>query len=477
MQLLNFLQQDVANPFLMRQPSTEGTNLEQIGCEQSDLTFKLTDTPVDSSKKDVDDSNLAGVEECTGQISLNVLPLELQELAQQLDNPVIVNELLQLLANTFTVTEGVNERPTPEELPPDLQKLLLAYQTQGLTALENVPANVQQLWQTGKPGQVVNFVDGLASAGDLLTVPQHIMDSVNEKSPLAAAWSQFLKDHSTKEVAPILSRANLPFGSLNMQTDETAYPDQKTAASLINADPEHVLQRPYNESKLSQMLQEFILSFKTKQPGNTIINVPTDVQSKMSLNNQSNTPTSFLLKHENGSDKQIDPTTFLINNDILSATKSAGGKAINLTRTEVNNVYMQLAEAIRGQVVKGGQGQTQVSLQLQPKHLGEVVIKIIYRDGNIATHFQTASEHAKYMIESSLSQLKETLSSFNLNLQNATVSIGGENNRRGQNWDQNRQHKKQFDGLSGKTMAVNEKAFGQSTEEITGALDKLNYFV
>jgi flagellar hook-length control protein FliK len=149
------------------------------------------------------------------------------------------------------------------------------------------------------------------------------------------------------------------------------------------------------------------------------------------------------------------------------------------SRTVENPVFMQIAQTIRNHVIKDGQGQTHVKIQLQPKYLGEVVIKLTYRDGNISTHFQTATEQAKYMIEQSIGQLREVLTGFQLNLQNVSVSVGGENSRWGQDWNQNRSFKKQQRGIKTEGIDLNDKAVNGpiNGKLLNGSMDNLNYLV
>jgi flagellar hook-length control protein FliK len=166
----------------------------------------------------------------------------------------------------------------------------------------------------------------------------------------------------------------------------------------------------------------------------------------------------------------------LFNTDgLVTIAKAAGAETPATMRPENNPVFMQLAEAIKGKVSKDSQGQTHVRLQLHPQNLGEVTIKLIYRDGNVTAHFQAASEQVKQIIENSLPQLRETLASFQLSLQNASVSVGHENGRWGQDGNQGRYFKKQHSahipsagliGQSGATVATQQEASS-----------RLNYFV
>ncbi len=157
----------------------------------------------------------------------------------------------------------------------------------------------------------------------------------------------------------------------------------------------------------------------------------------------------------------------------------SGGEIVHATRpADSNSLAAQLADAVRGRIAKDGQGQMHVRLQLQPEHLGEVNIKIIYRDGNLSTHFHAASEQVKHVIESSLGQLRENLASFQLNLQSVSVSVGGEQGRREQSWERNPQFRQQHSPhIAGQgkseSLAAGTTASSAAAEYTSG----LNYFV
>ncbi|NTW04796.1 MAG: flagellar hook-length control protein FliK [Peptococcaceae bacterium] len=75
---------------------------------------------------------------------------------------------------------------------------------------------------------------------------------------------------------------------------------------------------------------------------------------------------------------------------------------------------------------------TVIRLNLEPQSLGEIRIKLSYVNGELSAHFHTASGMVKDAIESSLSQLKDNLAQFNVNLGNATASWGQQ--QQGQKW-------------------------------------------
>ncbi len=75
------------------------------------------------------------------------------------------------------------------------------------------------------------------------------------------------------------------------------------------------------------------------------------------------------------------------------------------------------------------QGQIHLRFKLEPEHLGEVTVRLIYQQGEVHAHFLASNIHAKDAIESSLAQLREALAGQNLHLQNVSVSLGQEGGR------------------------------------------------
>jgi flagellar hook-length control protein FliK len=181
-----------------------------------------------------------------------------------------------------------------------------------------------------------------------------------------------------------------------------------------------------------------------------------------------------------GNSPQVDNTQVVLNAAMstnASTVKTAGVEAPTFARPGDNALFMQLAEAVRGHVHKDGQGQTQVRLQLHPANLGEVSIKLTYRDGHITTHFHAATEQARQVIESSLPQLRETLAGYQLNLQSATVSAGDEGNRWGQRENQGRQFNKQRGSHLTERGKTTETISGTGPEAAaTSSANQLNYF-
>lgn len=168
----------------------------------------------------------------------------------------------------------------------------------------------------------------------------------------------------------------------------------------------------------------------------------------------------------------------MLNQAATTAPRNAGNEQTPTARSAELPQHLQLAEAIRGQIGKDGEGRTHVRLQLQPESLGEVVIRLVYKDGNVSTHFHAATEGARQIIESSLGQLREALAGHQLNLQHSTVSAGGEEGRWGQDWNHGRKfdHPSRQNAAESESNMENDSAPGTVITQ-TGSPNSLNYFV
>lgn len=69
---------------------------------------------------------------------------------------------------------------------------------------------------------------------------------------------------------------------------------------------------------------------------------------------------------------------------------------------------------------------TVIRLKLEPQNMGEINIKLSYVKGELTAHFFTGSALVKEAVESSLPQLRETLSQHNVQLGEAQAHVGQE---------------------------------------------------
>ncbi|SHE69580.1 flagellar hook-length control protein FliK [Desulfofundulus australicus DSM 11792] len=85
-----------------------------------------------------------------------------------------------------------------------------------------------------------------------------------------------------------------------------------------------------------------------------------------------------------------------------------------------------IGRVLRQTVARHTEGQTHLWFKLEPEHLGEVVVRLVYRQGDVSAHFLASNAAAGDAIESALPQLREALAAQNLHLQSASVSVGHE---------------------------------------------------
>jgi flagellar hook-length control protein FliK len=120
----------------------------------------------------------------------------------------------------------------------------------------------------------------------------------------------------------------------------------------------------------------------------------------------------------------------------LSTAQSGEGKietSVNLSvpiiyRENVSPLQMPalIVRVLRQAVARHIEGQTHLWFKLEPEHLGEVMVRLVYRHGDVSAHFLASNAAAGDAIESALPHLREALATQNLHLQNASVSVGEE---------------------------------------------------
>lgn len=429
------------------------------------------------------------------------------------DELITDEQALQLLAALLGSVEGLNNQNMPEEWrnltnkavgkdyfssPVEsnsavLQELFLGLKDgtnkfNGKLDYQDVQLALQELRQSG-----VLTTDALTNSINTLDKPQETAMQI---------W-QLLAN----KLNSINSRAmkNLPGSSIDpekvntteMQLSQKSVVDAKTTTTMQELRQQLAGQEMDRPKTVEQYLPnswrgKFTLAEDGKSNweyrGNGLIRTnPGDVSGNTTNLQEAgniakygkNVPTAKAAQENNGQ------APINLSSIAQTMAKTAGGEAIPATRTAENNIPMQLADTIRSNVTKDGLGQTHVRLQLQPENLGEVIIRLSYRDGNITAQFQAASEQVKHIIESSLAQLRETLSGFQLNLQSASVSVGdeGDSNNLGQEWNKEQQQQQynskqthSFDNHSDADMEDAEMT-NPALQDNNNDRNELNYFV
>lgn len=68
-----------------------------------------------------------------------------------------------------------------------------------------------------------------------------------------------------------------------------------------------------------------------------------------------------------------------------------------------------------------------IRLKLEPRHLGEMTVRLAYNKGELTAHFYTSSVMARDAVEGTLPQLREVLSQQNIQLGDAAAFVGRDN--------------------------------------------------
>lgn len=99
--------------------------------------------------------------------------------------------------------------------------------------------------------------------------------------------------------------------------------------------------------------------------------------------------------------------------------------------TELRDRVLQEIRFIHN-TVGSGDRQMQVHLKLVPENLGQLTIKLYFNKGELNAHFYTANNSVREVVESSLQQLRTSLSQQDMKLNEAFVFVGNGNQNQGQ---------------------------------------------
>ena len=103
----------------------------------------------------------------------------------------------------------------------------------------------------------------------------------------------------------------------------------------------------------------------------------------------------------------------------LSAPVTQGAMAQPRLTTEA---LQNIGTTVQQMSIKG-QDEGQIRIRLKPEALGEIQLKVTTRGNQVGLQVQAADEHAKRILESSLNDLREHLSTKSLNLASVELSV------------------------------------------------------
>jgi flagellar hook-length control protein FliK len=127
------------------------------------------------------------------------------------------------------------------------------------------------------------------------------------------------------------------------------------------------------------------------------------------------------------------------------AVASAGSTTpskLSSTETMTSSIVHQIVQTAKISLADGGGN---ISLRLDPPHLGSVDMTVNTDRGMVTAHINASSDASKVILESSLPVLRQTLADAGIHVDSITVSVGGNG---GQSLDT--QHNQQ-DGQPGRS--------------------------
>lgn len=156
---------------------------------------------------------------------------------------------------------------------------------------------------------------------------------------------------------------------------------------------------------------------------------------------------------DEGSEESLDPF-FTGNSQLAQGTKTSSQEVDFKTlmspssgiALETDNDVENVNELVSRAKVLAEKGGGEVKVILKPEGLGEVNVKVALEDGKLNVEMLTESQHAKKLIEKGLVDLKSSLHSQNLDVQNIKVDLSNDlaESFREQQRDAERQFAHQF---------------------------------
>ncbi|KJS15909.1 MAG: hypothetical protein VR69_11640 [Peptococcaceae bacterium BRH_c4b] len=265
------------------------------------------------------------------------------------------------------------------------------------------------------PGFIPQFVLGESAAGnitaDMLTVlnpeltPAKVLkQEIQAGDARSGKNTQILQAEAAYGIKPVQVAGVLPDGAGQKQTQDN----------------------PFQQSENARQGYHQMLSNAGEKQGITVFNVGLQTPEK-------DVPTGPA-----GGYKTTDISAIASNkafgeivSDEQPAVLQQGSQTIDLGSIPVKQTPQALIRSITQLVnwrEKGeGHLSTTISLKLEPRHLGEMTVKLSYTKGELTAHFYTGSVMARDAVEGTLPQLRDLLSQHNIQLNDAAAYVGQEN--------------------------------------------------
>ena len=105
-----------------------------------------------------------------------------------------------------------------------------------------------------------------------------------------------------------------------------------------------------------------------------------------------------------------------------SGARHASNASAPADRTVIPTIINQIVRAAKMQVFEGG---AEMTLRLNPPHLGTVQMKVAVELGTVTATLQTSAESTKQALQAGLTSLKQALADSGINVDTINVSVGG----------------------------------------------------
>lgn len=131
-------------------------------------------------------------------------------------------------------------------------------------------------------------------------------------------------------------------------------------------------------------------------------------------------------KNESGSFNSSSGGTSQQNPGVSSSASTPSGPVRifeGVSLPDLKGVLVQEIKHVYG--ARNGEP-AQVQIKLEPENLGKLTIRLFYDNGELNAHFYAGNDHVKGILESSMQQLRESLSRQELVLNQAFVFVGNE---------------------------------------------------
>jgi flagellar hook-length control protein FliK len=127
-----------------------------------------------------------------------------------------------------------------------------------------------------------------------------------------------------------------------------------------------------------------------------------------------------------GNNNHIDaPNELMMHHNAILSGANHGSKEKAVPLPEVKNI---VAQEIISMIKSDEVGRPkQVQLKLEPEHLGQLTIRLFFDRDEVSAHFYTANNQVKELLEGSMQQLRDSLSQYDLKLNEAFVYNGNDN--------------------------------------------------